>query len=81
MLALVGEGLSNREIAASPYLSPRTVEKHVESLQRNTGIAGSGGPYFEAVLETVGAGPGTHLLDVGCGSAGAAVLAAKRGAL
>jgi DNA-binding CsgD family transcriptional regulator len=40
VLALVGEGLSNREIAARLYLSPRTVEKHVESLQRKTGIAG-----------------------------------------
>jgi SAM-dependent methyltransferase len=37
-------------------------------------------PYFEAVLDAVGAGPGTRLLDVGCGSGLAAVLAAKRGA-
>jgi DNA-binding NarL/FixJ family response regulator len=40
VLGLVGEGLSNREIAARLYLSPRTVEKHVENLQRKTGIAG-----------------------------------------
>jgi DNA-binding CsgD family transcriptional regulator len=40
VLGLVGEGLSNREIAARLYLSPRTVEKHVESLQRKTGITG-----------------------------------------
>jgi SAM-dependent methyltransferase len=37
-------------------------------------------PYFEAVLDAVNAGPGTHLLDAGCGSGLAAVLAAKRGA-
>jgi DNA-binding NarL/FixJ family response regulator len=32
VLALVGQGLSNREMAARLYLSPRTVEKHVEHL-------------------------------------------------
>ena len=40
VLGLLGEGLSNREIATRLYLSPRTVEKHVESLQRKTGIVG-----------------------------------------
>jgi DNA-binding NarL/FixJ family response regulator len=37
VLALVVEGLPNREIAARLYLSVRTVEKHVESLLRKTG--------------------------------------------
>jgi DNA-binding CsgD family transcriptional regulator/tetratricopeptide (TPR) repeat protein len=37
ILALVATGLSNREIAAQLTVSPRTVEKHVESLLRKTG--------------------------------------------
>jgi DNA-binding CsgD family transcriptional regulator len=36
VLALVHEGLANKEIAERLYLSPRTVEKHVESLLRKT---------------------------------------------
>ena len=38
-------------------------------------------PLFEAVLDAAGAGPGTRLLDVGCGSGLALVLARERGAL
>lgn len=37
VLRLVGEGLSNKEVAAQLHLSPRTVEKHVESLLRKLG--------------------------------------------
>jgi DNA-binding NarL/FixJ family response regulator len=37
VLALVACGLPNKEIAARLFLSPRTVEKHVESLLRKTG--------------------------------------------
>lgn len=37
VLTLVAEGCSNREIADRLVLSPRTVEKHVESLLRKTG--------------------------------------------
>ncbi len=40
VLRLVAGGLSNREIGARRFLSPRTVETHVASLQRRTG-AGS----------------------------------------
>jgi SAM-dependent methyltransferase len=38
-------------------------------------------PLFEAVLDAAGAGPGTRLLDVGCGSGLILVLAAERGAI
>ncbi len=37
VLRLVAERLSNREIAERLYLSPRTVEKHVERLLQKTG--------------------------------------------
>lgn len=37
VLRLVARGLANREIAADLHVSPRTVEKHVESLLRKTG--------------------------------------------
>jgi class 3 adenylate cyclase/tetratricopeptide (TPR) repeat protein len=40
VLALVAEELGNAEIAARLYLSPRTVEKHVERLRQKTGTAG-----------------------------------------
>jgi DNA-binding CsgD family transcriptional regulator len=39
VLELVGEHLSNKEIAARLYLSPRTVEKHVASLLHKTATA------------------------------------------
>ena len=37
VLRLVADGLANKQIAAHLRLSPRTVEKHVESLLRKTG--------------------------------------------
>ena len=37
VLVLVAEGLANKEIAARLHVSPRTVEKHVESLLRKAG--------------------------------------------
>ena len=37
VLELVREGLANKEIAGRLFLSPRTVEKHVESLLRKMG--------------------------------------------
>jgi DNA-binding CsgD family transcriptional regulator len=42
VLRLLGERLSNREIAERLYLSPRTVEKHVERLLHKTGEPGRG---------------------------------------
>ena len=38
-------------------------------------------PLFEAVLDAAGVGPGTRLLDVGCGTGLTLVLAARRGAI
>jgi SAM-dependent methyltransferase len=38
-------------------------------------------PLFEAVLDAAGVGPGTRLLDVGCGTGLTLVLAAQRGAI
>ncbi len=38
VLGLVARGLSNKDVAARLYLSPRTVEKHVESLLRKAGV-------------------------------------------
>jgi DNA-binding CsgD family transcriptional regulator len=37
VLALLADGLTNREIAGRLYLSPRTVEKHVERILSKTG--------------------------------------------
>jgi DNA-binding CsgD family transcriptional regulator/tetratricopeptide (TPR) repeat protein len=37
VLALVADGLANKDIAARLHVSPRTVEKHVESLLRKAG--------------------------------------------
>ena len=37
-------------------------------------------PFYTAVLDATSVGPGTHLLDVGCGGGFALLLAARRGA-
>ena len=37
-------------------------------------------PFYEAAFDALGVGPGMHMLDAGCGSGLALVLAAKRGA-
>lgn len=38
------------------------------------------GPLWRAMLDGINAGPGSRLLDVGCGGGGASVMAARRGA-
>jgi DNA-binding NarL/FixJ family response regulator len=38
-LELVAQGLTNKAIADRLFLSPRTVEKHVERLVAKTGVA------------------------------------------
>jgi DNA-binding CsgD family transcriptional regulator/tetratricopeptide (TPR) repeat protein len=38
VLALLSEGLSNKEIGARLYLSPRTVERHIANLTAKTGV-------------------------------------------
>ncbi|HET7487870.1 MAG TPA: AAA family ATPase [Acidimicrobiales bacterium] len=40
VLALLAEGLPNREIAERLYLSPRTVERHVSNLTTKAGVRG-----------------------------------------
>jgi DNA-binding CsgD family transcriptional regulator len=39
VLRLIADGLTNKDVAAALYLSPRTVEKHVERLLMKTGAA------------------------------------------
>ena len=39
VLRLIAEGMSNKDVAETLYLSPRTVEKHVERLLLKTGAA------------------------------------------
>jgi DNA-binding CsgD family transcriptional regulator len=38
VLALLAEGLSNKEIAARLFVSPRTVERHIANLTPKTGV-------------------------------------------
>jgi DNA-binding NarL/FixJ family response regulator len=38
VLSLLAEGLSNQEIAARLYLSPRTVERHIANLTNKVGV-------------------------------------------
>jgi cyclopropane fatty-acyl-phospholipid synthase-like methyltransferase len=38
-------------------------------------------PLWEAMLDAAMVGPGTHVLDAGCGAGGASVLAMRRGGL
>jgi DNA-binding NarL/FixJ family response regulator len=40
VLLLLAEGLSNREVGERLFLSPRTVERHVENLAGKVGVHG-----------------------------------------
>jgi len=52
VLTLVAQGLSNKEIAGTMYLSPRTVEKHVERLLAKTGLRRSELATYSGGLDT-----------------------------
>jgi len=52
VLDLVAQGLSNKDIAVRLFLSPRTVEKHIESLLRKAGARS------RTQLVALSAGPG-----------------------
>ncbi|HEX6518651.1 MAG TPA: AAA family ATPase [Streptosporangiaceae bacterium] len=67
ILELVAAGLANKQIADQLHLSPRTVEKHVESLMRKTGatsrtmLVAMTGPWRDAPSRGLRAGPGRGL--------------------
>ena len=52
VLRLVAQGLSNKEIAGAMFLSPRTVEKHVERLLAKTGLRRAELATYSAGLDT-----------------------------
>jgi DNA-binding NarL/FixJ family response regulator len=56
VLALVSEGLPNREIGQRLFLSSRTVEKHVERLLAKTGTANRAQLATYALRQARGAG-------------------------
>jgi DNA-binding CsgD family transcriptional regulator len=49
VLRLVGEGLSNREIAARLFISPKTAEHHLSRVYAKLGVAGRAGAATYAV--------------------------------
>ena len=52
VLRLVARGMSNKEIAGALFLSPRTVEKHVERLLAKTGLRRAELATYAAGLDT-----------------------------
>jgi DNA-binding CsgD family transcriptional regulator len=52
VLRLAAQGLANREIAATMFLSPRTVEKHMASLLAKTGLRRAQLAGYSAGLDT-----------------------------
>ena len=52
VLRLAAQGLSNKEIAGAMFLSPRTVEKHVERLLAKTGLRRAELATYSASLDT-----------------------------
>ncbi|HUB76916.1 MAG TPA: class I SAM-dependent methyltransferase [Solirubrobacteraceae bacterium] len=69
MVALSPAAAAQRELwGTDPRAWARLAEPHNE-------------PLFEAVLDAAAVGPGTRLLDAGCGSGMALVLAERRGAI
>ena len=78
MLALIGRGLSDAEIAAEHGLSPATAQKHRTNLLRKLGVAGSakltayaiehGFAPFGRVRPGPWLGPTTSRLRVGSGN-------------
>ncbi len=52
VLRLVAQGLSNKEIAEAMFLSPRTVEKHVERVLAKTSLRRAELATYSADLDT-----------------------------
>ena len=56
MLRLLGEGLSNREIAERLFISPKTAEHHVSRIYGKLGLSTSRAEAAAYAVRTLGAG-------------------------